>query len=212
MNSDIKKKLENELDINFYISMNNDVAIKYNYDYDLIKEHFFKSGYLEKRLYSKIESNLFYFNDWIKYLNVNQDIIKQKINNEVLAFKHYLEHGIHEKRQIYPKNIIKYESINLPIENKYEIIDIEFAKEINENLNNLDNNEIINYIDTHSKNEFLLYSLNHKNLYMNYDWNQYLKEYPDLKINKIFDKFSAIEHYIQFGSKEGRNIKQINEF
>ena len=35
MNSEIKK-LENEFDLNFYISMNNDVAIKFNYDYDLI--------------------------------------------------------------------------------------------------------------------------------------------------------------------------------
>ena len=209
MNSEIKK-LENEFDLNFYISMNNDVAIKFNYDYDLIKDHFFKSGYQEKRLYSKIESNLFYFHDWIKYLNMNKDIVKQKVNNEVLAFKHYLEHGIHEKRNIYPKNIIKYESINIPMENKYEIIDIDFAKEMNEKFINLENNEIIHYIDSHFKNEFLLYSLNHKNLFLNYDWNQYLQEYPDLKVNKIFDTFSAIEHYIHFGSKEGRIIKPNN--
>ena len=208
MNSEIKK-LENELDLNFYISMNNDVAIKFNYDYDLIKDHFFKSGYQEKRLYSKVESNLFYFHDWIKYLHVNQDIVKQKVNNEVLAFKHYLEHGMHEKRPIYPRNIIKYESINIPKENNYEIIDIEFAKKMNEKFKNLENNEIINYIDLNFKNEFLMYSLNHKNLFLNYDWNLYLNEYPDLKVNKIFDTFSAIEHYIHFGSKEGRTIKPL---
>jgi hypothetical protein len=33
----------------------------------------------------------------LKYLSANKDIVKSKINNEVLAFKHYLEHGIKEK-------------------------------------------------------------------------------------------------------------------
>ena len=41
-------KLEIEFDINFYIAMNNDVAIKYNFDYNKIKEHFFKIGFNEK--------------------------------------------------------------------------------------------------------------------------------------------------------------------
>ena len=35
MNFNKNKNLENELDLNFYISMNNDVAIKFNYDYNL---------------------------------------------------------------------------------------------------------------------------------------------------------------------------------
>ena len=206
------KNLENELDLNFYISMNNDVAIKFNYDYNLIKEHFFKSGYQEKRLYSKLESNLFYFNDWIKYLNMNKDIVKSNINNEVLAFKHYLEHGINEKRTIYPKNIIKYQTINIQNDNKYEIIDIDFAKKMNKQLLNLNNDEITYYIDNNLKTEFLLYSLNHKNLYFNYDWDKYLYDYPDLKINKIFDKLSAIEHYICFGNKEGRIVEPKQYF
>ena len=96
----MQEKYENEFDLNFYMAMNNDVAIRFNFDYEKIKEHFFKIGYKEQRLYSKIESTLFYFNDWIKYLNINKDIVKQKINNEILAFKHYLEHGQNEKRDI----------------------------------------------------------------------------------------------------------------
>ena len=210
MNLEIKK-LENELDLNFYMSMNNDVAIRFNFDYELIKDHFFKFGYSEKRLYSKIESNLFYFNDWIKYLNSNKDIVKNNVNNEFLAFKHYLEHGQKEKRKIFPKKIIKYETFNLPIDSKYEIIDIEFTKKMNEDLQNMTENEIIYYIDDSIKNnKFLLFSLNHRNLYENFDWNQYLIDYPDLKINNIFTKKDAIYHYIKFGSVEGRNLKSMN--
>jgi len=95
-------KLEIEFDINFYIAMNNDVAIKYNFDYNKIKEHFFKIGFNEKRIFSINHSNLFYYNDWNKYINKNKDILSQKINNEILAFKHYLEHGMNEKRKIIP--------------------------------------------------------------------------------------------------------------
>lgn len=206
----MQEKYENEFDLNFYMAMNNDVAIRFNFNYEKIKEHFFKIGYKEQRLYSKIESTLYYFNDWIKYLNINNDIVKQKINNEILAFKHYLEHGLNEKRDIYPKKINKYELIKLPIQSSYEIIDIEFTKKINQELIDFNDNDIIKYIDENFRNNPILYSLNHRNLFENYDWNQYLIDYPDLKINKIFSKVDAIHHYLKFGVKEGRNVKLLN--
>lgn len=210
MNNDQFIRLEKEFDLDFYIFMNNDVAIKFNFDYKNIKDHFFKVGYKEKRLYSKNQSNLFYFNNWIEYIVFNKDILKKKINNEVSAFKHYLEHGMKEKRKIYPKKINKYQIINIPIENNFEIIDIEFCRKMNANLNSYDENQIIKFIAENYKiNNTLLFSLNHKNLFENYDWNQYLVDYPDLKINKIFNKIDALNHYLLFGYKEGRNIKTI---
>lgn len=205
------KSLENEFDINFYIEMNNDVAIRYNFDFNNIKDHFYKIGHKEKRLFSKSQSNLYHFNDWVKYIINNKDLLKVKINNEILAFRHYLEHGVHEKRVVYPKKINKYEVIHVPIESNFEVIDLDFTKKINNELTNLKENEIINFVSDNIKNERLLFSLNHRNLYENYDWTQYLIDYPDLKINKIFSKLDALYHYLSFGSKEGRNLKIIKD-
>ena len=205
-------KLDKEFDINFYISMNNDVATRFNFDFKNIKEHFFNIGHKEKRLYSKNQSNLFYFHDWIKYISSNKDILSQKINNEILAFKHYLEHGMLEKRSIFPKKIHKYDMISIPSESNFEIIDLDFCKKMNNQLTELNENQIIKFISDNYENRSLLYSINHKNLLENYDWNQYLIDYPDLKINKIFNKIDALHHYILFGNKEGRNIKCLNNF
>ena len=202
------KKLENELDINFYISMNNDVAIRFNFDYNKIKHHFFNIGFKENRLYSKIHSNLYYYHDWNKYLSKNKDIISKKINNEHLAFKHYLDHGFREKREIFKKNNIRYDIVTVPVEGDVEIFDINFFRKINSQFSGLSDNEIIKYILKNKNN--CLYTLNHRNLYENYDWNQYLIDYPDLKINKIFNKLDALLHYISFGRKEGRNLKIID--
>ena len=202
------KKLEKEFDINFYITMNNDVAIRFNYDFLKIKQHFFNAGIKENRLYSKIHANLFYYHDWIKYMNKNKDILSKKINNDILAFKHYLDHGIKEKREIYKKDYLKYETVTIPIESNSEIIDLNFFKKVNSQYSGLDDTEIIKYICENKNN--CLYTINHRNLYENYDWNQYLIDYPDLKINKIFNKLDALLHYITFGNKEGRNIKIMN--
>jgi len=201
------KKLENDFDINFYITMNNDVATRFNFDFDKIKQHFFSVGHKENRLYSKMHSNLFYYHDWIKYMNNNKDILSKKINNDILAFKHYLVHGIKEKRKIYKKEYLKYEVVTVPTENNLEIIDLPFFRKINSQFSGLNDSEIIKFI-CENKNE-CLYTINHRYLYENYDWTQYLIDYPDLKINKIFSKVDALLHYILYGSKEGRNIKLL---
>jgi len=208
MNNTDLVKLEKDFDINFYISMNNDIAIRFNFDFKLIKEHFLKFGYKEKRLYSKNQSNLFIFHDWIQYIIHNKDILSNKINNEVLAFKHYLQYGINEERKIFPKVIHKYDVISIPSKHELEIIDIPFTKNMNDNLKNQNDNQIIKFISENYKtNNNLLFSLNQRNLYENYDWNQYLVDYPDLRINKIFNKTDALIHYLNYGHKEGRNIK-----
>lgn len=201
------KNLENEFDINFYITMNNDLAVRFGYNFSKIKQHFFSIGFKENRLYSKSHSNLFYYHDWIKYMNKNKDILSKQINNDILAFKHYLYHGMKEKREIYKKEYLKYESVTIPCESNLEIIDIAFFKKVNTQFSGLNDSEIIKFI-CENKNE-CLYTINHRYLYENYDWNQYLIDYPDLKINKIFSKIDALLHYTLFGSKEGRNIKSL---
>lgn len=203
-----KNNIEDIFDINFYIVMNNDIAIRFKFDYIKIKEHFLNIGKNEKRIFSINHANLFYYNDWNQYISNNKDIFNNKINTEVIAFKHYLDHGINEKRTIYPKKYIKYELVNIPVESNYEIIDFDFFRKINKQYNTLDDNEIMKYISDNI-HKSILYTLNHKNLYENYDWNRYLIDYPDLKINKIFNKYDALQHYLLFGCNEGRNINTI---
>lgn len=202
------KKIEKEFDINFYIALNNDVAVRFNYDYQQIKKHFFSVGFKENRLYSKTHSNLFYYHDWTKYMSNNKDLLSKKINNDILAFRHYLDHGIKEKREIYKKDYLKYEIVTVPNETNLEIIDLNFFKKLNPQFSGLGDSESIKFIQENK--EKCLYTMNHRYLYEKYDWNQYLLDYPDLKINKIFNKVDALHHYILFGSKEGRNIKSIS--
>ena len=48
-----------ELDLDFYIFMNNDLANHLLYDYEKIKNHFYSKGIQEKRLFSSKRSDTF---------------------------------------------------------------------------------------------------------------------------------------------------------
>ena len=95
----------NDLDLNFYILMNNDIASKLNFDKNEIKDYFMTTQNDEKRIFSKEHSKLFLDHDWNEYLNNNIDIRNKNINSEILSFKHYINYGKNEKRKKNLKNI-----------------------------------------------------------------------------------------------------------
>ena len=85
------------------------------------------------------------------------------------------------------KEYLKYESVTVPNESNLEIIDLPFFKKVNTQFSGLNDSEIIKFI-CENKNE-CIYTINHRNLYENYDWNQYLIDYPDLKITIVTNGF-----------------------
>ena len=196
----------NDLDLNFYILMNNDIASKLNFDKNEIKDYFMTTQNDEKRIFSKEHSKLFLDHDWNEYLNNNIDIRNKNINSEILSFKHYINYGKNEKRKIYSKNIqnqIKNDNNNVNFD---KVINFIFCRNFYPFLSNKTNFEILNYINKNKSKTDLVYSDHHSYLFTSYDWNMYINKNNDLKINKINNVQSAFIHFIQYGQYENRKI------
>lgn len=206
--------LKNELDLDFYISMNEDIALKFEYNYEKIRLHFEQVGKNENRYFSKFHSSLYYHHNWIKYLHKNNDLVKSKINNEKLAFKHYVEYGIKEKRDIYSNE--SKEEIDISSALKSIEIDLlkktpslPFIQEYYPSMKNKSKAELIKYVNKNSNNKGFAFSLYHEDLYKNYNWEDYLTHNLDLRNANILTKNDAFIHYISFGEEEGRILKII---
>ena len=206
--------LKNELDLDFYISMNEDIAQKFEFNYEKIKLHFEQTGKNENRYFSKFQSLLYSQNNWIKYLNKNNDLVKSNINNEKLAFKHYLEHGIKEKRELYPLGIIEKKDIsnelkNIEINLLKKTPSLTFIKEYYPLMKDKSKSELVKYVNKNLNNKGFAYSLYHEDLYKNYNWEDYLTHNSDLRNAGINIKNDAFIHYISSGEEEGRVLKKI---
>lgn len=202
-----------ELDLDFYIFMNNDLANHLLYDYEKIKNHFYSKGIQEKRLFSKFHSILFHNHNWTKYISQNKDLLSAKINDEKTAFAHYVEHGIKEKREIYPVEV-KNEDISkdmkfIELELMKKTPAMDFIKDIYPDMKNKSKNDIIQFVNKNSNKKDFIYTLYHEDLHNNYDWDKYLTNNGDLRSNKITTKMDAFRHYVSFGEKEGRVLKKI---
>ena len=57
------------------------------------------------------------------------------------------------------------------------------------------------------KAEVTIYTI--KSEISNFDWEQYIANYPDLKKAGINNKIKALNHYNNFGKKEYRSFKKI---
>jgi hypothetical protein len=206
--------LKNELDLDFYISMNEDIAHKFEFNYEKIKLHFEQTGKNEQRYFSKFHSLLYYQHNWIKYLNKNNDLVKNKINNEKLAFKHYIEYGIKEKRDIYPideveKKNISNELKSLEIELLKKTPSITFIQEYHPSMKDKQKAEIVKYVNKNLNKKGFAFSLYHEDLFKNYNWDDYLTYNLDLRNSNIISHNDAFIHYISCGEEEGRILKKI---
>ena len=198
--------LEKNLDLNFYILMNKDIAQKFNNNKNEIKNYFLNTKNKDKRLFSIDQSDFFIQYDWNKYIKNNSDLIKKNINSDLLGFKHYMEHGKFENRIIYK---IDQENKNTNIDNNNynDNINIEFCKLFYPDLFSTKSNiEIMNYFKNHKNKKNMVFSNKHCYLYNHYDWNLYIQNNSDLIKNNIYNVEDAFIHYIKYGQYEERII------
>lgn len=166
----------------------------------------------DKSIYYKLVEKY----DWVKYIKNNKDLY-EVIKTDLEAVKHYINHGVHEGRDIFKLTINdkkKYKNEksndNLKQNNVEKKIDksIETNNNDNKNFNlsyllerknsygdlnslNFDKNDIM-------ENTFLRDNVN--------DWKKYISENNDLKKNNVYDETEAFKHYILFGKKEKRKL------
>lgn len=128
--------------------------------------------------------------EWEYYISIYDDL--SNLNTKELAYDHYINHGIHEKRLI---------NIDDNFDWKFYL---EMYPELK--LNGIDTRikAYKHYID-HGiiENRFINNKLN---TYYNFDWKFYLDMYPELRFNGIDTEKKAYKHYIEYGIKENRHI------
>lgn len=96
--------------------------------------HWVLYGYKENRIYNlEGAKNILPDFNWVKYLDINKDLIYENINNESKAICHYVKNGKNENRKI-------ISDLNMP--NNFNLKDYK----INKNLNNIENTNK-NYIN-----------------------------------------------------------------
>lgn len=134
--------------------------------------------------------------DWKFYIYFNADLekIEGEPANEITAWRHFVNHGIQEKR-IYSFDWVKYISDN-------NLQDVAHNKE--EAFKHLSRN---NNRDLYMKQSSFVDDEEACKLKM-FDWQYYVSIHPDLhNINNYED---ALNHYIQHGKKENRPISDFN--
>ena len=164
------------IDLEFYKFIYDDLS-DINDNVELIK-HYYLNGKNEDRIINKNDVRYKLFH-WKYYLEYNGDIHFNKLTNNKFsmkdyAFKHYISHGIKEKRNVY----------------NFQDFDVDFYKNIY-NLNTDSIEEIkIHYLE--NENIFI-----NKNIYNNYklfDHNKY-KTYYNLETS--FSKDYLYNHYLK---------------
>jgi hypothetical protein len=174
------------------------------------------------------------------YLTLNEDLINVLVTEE-LAISHYINYGYYEKRRYNMKlpdefDCLTYrllnEDINYMNDNelvihyyKYGYLEnrkykMELPDDFNYDLYILLNEDISHLSEDDAKIHYLKYDYNklvvpnnniNYNEYNNFDWNAYLDDNQDLKMN---DKLSAFHHWQIYGKLEGRvnNIYLMDDY
>jgi hypothetical protein len=134
--------------------------------------------------------------DWKFYVYFNPDlkVIENEPANELNSWRHFVNHGISERR-IYSFDWVKYISDN-------NLQDIAHNKE--EAFTHLVNN---NNRDLYIRQTNFVDESDNYKLKM-FDWQYYVSTHKDLhNINNYED---ALNHYVQHGLREGRKISDFN--
>ena len=125
--------------------------------------------------------------DWKQYLRNNPDLVIAGIDTCEKALDHWINNGIHEERN-YDK--------------KYYFFDLNQFLKNNPELDKNNMNEITGY-------EYSIKSGKNDNI-LNFDWKQYLTNYPDLVESGICTPDKALSHWNTYGIREGRAFENLN--
>jgi len=181
-------------DSNFYIEFN---KLKISNE-RIAKKHFIEKGHKLNYLYHVKDAYLYYNYDWDRYMSEYSDL---KFVNIKEGFKHYIDFGKNENRQIYKKT---------NIEEKIKNLNWKFYLNMNSDL--IKNGIVTKYqalehFKKNGYNEGRLYSHYHYLLYINHDWDKYSKDY---KLNK--NNINSFKYYIEYGySKKHKITEYFNE-
>ncbi len=183
-------------DYKFYIDYYKDLKKNKVDTFEKAFGHFKNHGIKESRFYSFNDSKIYYTHSWILYKKNNSDL-SSILKTEKDAFEHYMSYGKNEDRKLF--------KLDVPYINKFnwDLFDYKFYIDINSHLNLKSKEEAIKHFKNHGHKINLLYSVQHSNLYFNYDWDRYLSENDDLE---NFNKKDAFIHYISHGMNEDRKL------
>ena len=184
----------------FYKKINN-----INDEVDLLKEYILKEDY--NRYYTIIEKYLFENFDWLMYLYKNDDL-NNIFTTEIEGFKHFINCGINENREIYSNELLE------------KTYNWWLYKKNNSDLSNMSVKELIKHYIYHGKYEKRKLELNKIQNIINLDSNK-IKNIINLDLNKInFDFYKSYykdlnkirglnkikDHYFENGIFEHRVI------
>ena len=190
-----------DFDYLFYLDIYPDLKSKNINTKEKAIKHYKEKGAQQNRFYDKKHAYYYYHFDWKLYLEFYKDLHKDYKSNWE-AYKHYMNHGIHEDRKIFPLNKIIIEHFN------WDIFDSKFYIEFHNELNLKNNYEAIQHFKKIGAQQNKLHSTKHSHLYYHYDWNKYIFDYEDLN---HMNKKQAFCHYIQYGINENRIIYKIDD-
>ena len=183
-------------DFKFYNIINNLKLINKNKTDSI--NHFKNIGCKINLLHSITHSNIFFNNDWDRYISDYNDLENFNFKK---AFLHYIEYGKDEGRKIYKKNDIDSKIINFNWKFYLLSNDDLPSKRI------CDKDSALKHFKSNGHKEERLYSHYHYLLYINYDWVKYSDMY-DLHKSEI----ESFKCYVKNGIANNHKIYfSINE-
>jgi hypothetical protein len=165
-------------DWEFYIDYYDD--LKYIDTEYLAYEHWINSGIIEDRI-----SNVYSIFDWEFYINYYSDLKNSDINTEKSSLNHWYLYGKKENR----------------IFNNNSIFDWKFYISYYNDLNIRDEEHALYHWNNRGMYEGRKYN---KRCINTFNWEIYLKNYPELVDEGINNEYDALNHYEKIGKLEDR--------
>lgn len=180
-------------DLNYYMNKYSDLVEAFGTNYDAYLDHFIKYGMKEGRRASETFDVNYYKN---KY----SDLQKAYGNNLAAYYQHFLNHGIKEGRQASSTfDVNSYK-------NAYQDLRLAYGN---------DNAKYLKHYNTYGQNENRIATgvntvrnpitkLNGVDYSAVYDYAYYVAHNPDVKRAYGNDDIATLQHFINYGMKEGR--------
>lgn len=178
-----KEIIDNNFDINifdfvFFIKMNNNLKNINTIEDAISYLKYIDNNNLDKIIYTTKQKNLYEKYDWIKYINIYDDL-KKNFKNEIDGYKHYIFYGINENRKVFKKK-------NIPLDFDYKKYYINYYDE----LKNFNKCEIEEYYIKQNINKTY-------NTFLDKSLNKINKDTFGIAISLYIDENTPIERIIR---------------